>query len=551
MGRSAGRCSSARFSPCCNGFSASELVEEVRLFPANPLTGERGALVERVEMAPNALVFSHQHQVRWSHEPRRAFPACPAAHPLGELLPAMYAGDDFAQRFTAGLDSVSPPFCPLWTTCRPTSIQSWRRRTSLSWLASWVAVELDPGWPVPLRRAVVARALELHRWRGTAHGLVDAAGALPGGARGGAGRSGRHVVAHPRNRPAWRPNQHGRRAGMARPVGRGRPGPGDRPGCRSLSDPCHLHHRRADRTTPELIMRSCQQCGAQAHDTDDFCGNCGTYLGWVEAQAKEPAREPETDDLGAVLPGKPVARRPLPTTQAKAAVDGPPCPACGTTNSPDRSFCRHCGAQLTPTAQSPARLRRRFHWRRWFGRGDSGKWLRRLAVLILIVVLVIVGIALFPLGRDLVEDVRDKIADPAPIGAKTTVATAEVPGHPAAAAVDGLSNHYWGVPAVGDSIEFTFAQPFRMLSVVVHSGTSTDREQFAQQARPSAIELVITTSDGQTRTLPITLADQSGPQRTNTGISDVVRVRLVVRAAAGLTEGKHIALGEVEFFRRS
>ncbi|OLF09766.1 putative baseplate assembly protein [Actinophytocola xinjiangensis] len=39
------------------------LVAEVRLFPANPLTGERGAPVERLEMAPNALVFSHQHQV--------------------------------------------------------------------------------------------------------------------------------------------------------------------------------------------------------------------------------------------------------------------------------------------------------------------------------------------------------------------------------------------------------------------------------------------------------------------------------------------------------
>lgn len=39
------------------------LVAEVRLFPANPLTGDRGAPVERLEIAPNALVFSHQHQV--------------------------------------------------------------------------------------------------------------------------------------------------------------------------------------------------------------------------------------------------------------------------------------------------------------------------------------------------------------------------------------------------------------------------------------------------------------------------------------------------------
>jgi predicted phage baseplate assembly protein len=39
------------------------VVEEIRLFPANPLTGVRGAPVERVEVSPDALVFSHQHQV--------------------------------------------------------------------------------------------------------------------------------------------------------------------------------------------------------------------------------------------------------------------------------------------------------------------------------------------------------------------------------------------------------------------------------------------------------------------------------------------------------
>ncbi|MFF2958754.1 putative baseplate assembly protein [Streptomyces sp. NPDC057963] len=39
------------------------LVDEVRLFPADPITGRRGAAVERIEVAPSALVFSHQHQV--------------------------------------------------------------------------------------------------------------------------------------------------------------------------------------------------------------------------------------------------------------------------------------------------------------------------------------------------------------------------------------------------------------------------------------------------------------------------------------------------------
>ena len=42
----------------------TELVEDVRLFAANPITGERGAAAQRVEVAPNALVFSYEHQVR-------------------------------------------------------------------------------------------------------------------------------------------------------------------------------------------------------------------------------------------------------------------------------------------------------------------------------------------------------------------------------------------------------------------------------------------------------------------------------------------------------
>jgi predicted phage baseplate assembly protein len=41
----------------------AELIDEVRLFPADPITGQRGSPVERVELAEHALAFSHQHQV--------------------------------------------------------------------------------------------------------------------------------------------------------------------------------------------------------------------------------------------------------------------------------------------------------------------------------------------------------------------------------------------------------------------------------------------------------------------------------------------------------
>ncbi|MGC5053205.1 putative baseplate assembly protein [Micromonospora sp. DT48] len=40
------------------------LVEEVLLFPADPITGQRGAAASRVELDRHALVFSYEHQVR-------------------------------------------------------------------------------------------------------------------------------------------------------------------------------------------------------------------------------------------------------------------------------------------------------------------------------------------------------------------------------------------------------------------------------------------------------------------------------------------------------
>ncbi len=38
-------------------------VQEVRLFPADPITGRRGTATDHVELVPHALLFSHQHQV--------------------------------------------------------------------------------------------------------------------------------------------------------------------------------------------------------------------------------------------------------------------------------------------------------------------------------------------------------------------------------------------------------------------------------------------------------------------------------------------------------
>lgn len=103
---------------------------------------------------------------------RAAAPELPSRHPLGGLLPAMYADDDFAQRFTAGLDTVLAAIMSTLDNM-PAYLDPWLTPVDfLDWLGSWVAVDLDPSWPVELRRQVVRHAIDLHRWTGTARGLV-------------------------------------------------------------------------------------------------------------------------------------------------------------------------------------------------------------------------------------------------------------------------------------------------------------------------------------------------------------------------------------------
>jgi hypothetical protein len=309
-------------------------------------------------------------------------------------------------------------------------------------------------------------------------------------------------------------------------------------------------------------MRSCPACGASVADTDDFCGNCGTYLGWGTKADDTPAtvHDTRTTDTGtdidqpaAVQPAKPVRRRPTPSVPVEVvAGTGPPCPVCGTPNPPGRRFCRRCATPLTDTTVV---AERKPWWRRIrlprFRLGGKGFLVRRLVILIVLTALVLAGILLFPLGKGLFEDLLDKTTTPAPIGPVRVVASAEVPGHPGTAATDGLTNRYWGAPKPGDWIEFTFDHPFRLLSLVVHAGPSADREQFTQEARPAGLDVIVTSAEGSSVTRPVELADQPGPQTLDLGISDVVRIRVVLRSATGLSEGKHIAVGEIEFFQRS
>jgi phage tail-like protein len=104
---------------------------------------------------------------------RAALPELPSRHPLGGMLPAMYAADDFALRFTTGLDAVMSTLLSTMDNLPAYLDPALAPEDFLAWLSSWVSAELDPAWPLPLRRAVVRKAVALHRSRGTARGLVE------------------------------------------------------------------------------------------------------------------------------------------------------------------------------------------------------------------------------------------------------------------------------------------------------------------------------------------------------------------------------------------
>ncbi|MHC3462488.1 phage tail protein I [Streptomyces flavovirens] len=104
---------------------------------------------------------------------RSAVPGLPTRYPIGELLPAIYADDDLAQRFTAGLDTVLAPVLSTLDNLPAYFDPALAPADFLPWLSSWVGVDADAAWPEELRRAVVVRAVELHRWRGTRRGLAE------------------------------------------------------------------------------------------------------------------------------------------------------------------------------------------------------------------------------------------------------------------------------------------------------------------------------------------------------------------------------------------
>jgi phage tail-like protein len=102
-------------------------------------------------------------------------------HPLGQSLPSLYQEDDFTQRFVSAFDAaLAPIFAALDNF--PAYLDPWLAPEDfLEWLASWFGIVLDESGSLARRRALVARAFEFYRMRGTASGLKEQVEVLTGG----------------------------------------------------------------------------------------------------------------------------------------------------------------------------------------------------------------------------------------------------------------------------------------------------------------------------------------------------------------------------------
>ncbi|MEZ0094242.1 zinc ribbon domain-containing protein [Streptacidiphilus sp. EB129] len=269
-----------------------------------------------------------------------------------------------------------------------------------------------------------------------------------------------------------------------------------------------------------------------------------------------------TPSVAPVLPGRPIAAPPQVQAPGAESGDegGAPCPWCGTGNRPDRHFCRRCAMSMAGRSQDPAR---RPWWRRlpglrerrvpWAGerprlRRDLGRiatWVGWAALLTLVVYAALnVGTA--------VQAVSDHFAKRAPVSPDSSTASRSFPGHGPELAFDKINNTWWGPGISGDGagqwIDAHFDQPTRLLNLVITSGESTQPSDLAKSALPHSIEAVVTTADGRTKSVFLTLDQVSGGQTRDFRVGSVTDVRFIIRSAYGAAPDKQVAIAEIEFF---
>ena len=88
-------------------------------------------------------------------------------------LPAIHSEDEFMGRFLKIFESILTPIELAINHMESYFEPRMAPAELLPWLASWVDLVLDEGWPLEKRRELIGSAVELYQLRGTRRGLSE------------------------------------------------------------------------------------------------------------------------------------------------------------------------------------------------------------------------------------------------------------------------------------------------------------------------------------------------------------------------------------------
>ncbi|HKE97854.1 MAG TPA: phage tail protein [Actinomycetes bacterium] len=103
---------------------------------------------------------------------RGLVPGLGTRHRLLDVLPALYQEDAFTGRFLSAFDDALAPMLSTLDNLEAYLDPALAPEDFLAWLGGWLGLAVEDGWPRARRRALVAEAVELYRWRGTVRGLA-------------------------------------------------------------------------------------------------------------------------------------------------------------------------------------------------------------------------------------------------------------------------------------------------------------------------------------------------------------------------------------------